>query len=81
MSPVWRTGVSKLQSTGQVFSELEIWTAQNLPHRRWWRRSAPGESLDLTSILLDLSTGAAGYCVYSCPQLRAAAFCGPDVPS
>ena len=33
VGPVWRAGVSKLQSTGQVFSELELWTAQNLPHQ------------------------------------------------
>lgn len=33
VGPVWRRGVSKLQSTGQVFSELEIWTTQNLPHQ------------------------------------------------
>ena len=33
MGPVWRAGVSELQSTGQVFSELELWTAQNLPHQ------------------------------------------------
>ena len=30
--PVWRRGLSGLQSTDQVLSELEIWTAQNLPH-------------------------------------------------
>lgn len=33
VGPLWRRGASKLQSTGQVFSELEIWTAQNLPHQ------------------------------------------------
>lgn len=31
VGPVWRGGFSKLQSSGQVFSELEIWTTQNLP--------------------------------------------------
>ena len=35
VGPVWRAGVSKLRSTGQVFSELELWTTQNLPTK--WR--------------------------------------------
>jgi hypothetical protein len=39
VGPVWRAGVSKLQSTGQVFSELEVWTAQNLPTK--WRDWLP----------------------------------------
>lgn len=38
--------------------------------------SSTGESLDLTPVLLDLSTGAVGYSAYSCPQVQVAASSG-----